>query len=82
MSPVVTNLIEDLRNEDNGQLIDKGKVIDRLLDLRLAAEGHVAIVAIIDARLSNVPGKSVVEVAWWQETLTELAAMGEHELTV
>lgn len=72
MVPVLDNLIAELKNDIEGQLVDKGRVIDHLLDLRLAAEGNSTAMAAVDALLASVPGKSVVETSWWSEALTGL----------
>ena len=73
MVSVLDNLIAELQNAIEGQLLDKGRVIDNLLDLRLAAEDNPAALAAVDALLGSVPGKSVVETSWWREALTGLS---------
>lgn len=81
MSLVLLNLITELQSAEHGQIIDRGRIIDHLLDLRLAAEGDPASTETIDQILANTPGKSTVETAWWQETLTTLRNGATRELT-
>lgn len=64
----------------SGELIDRVRVIDTLLDLRNAAESS-ELVAIIDDYLRNVPGQTSVRSSWWQATLDELALAASMELT-
>jgi hypothetical protein len=82
MGPVITNLIEELKHDTGEQLIDRGRVLDHLLDLRLAAGDQTTFVALIDELLANIPGKSVVEAAWWSETLDRLADLAQNEAVV
>ncbi len=81
MSLVLLNLITELQSAEHGQIIDRGRIIDHLLDLRLAAEGDIISTATIDQLLANTPGKSTVETAWWQETLASLRDGASRELT-
>ncbi len=81
MTLVLLNLITELQSAEHGQIIDRGRIIDHLLDLRLAAEGDLLITETIDQMLANTPGKSTVETTWWQETLTTLHARANRELT-
>lgn len=81
MSLVLLNLITELQSAEHGQIIDRGRIIDHLLDLRLAAEGDLLNTESIDQLLANTPGKSTVETTWWQETLTALHAGANRELT-
>jgi hypothetical protein len=77
---VLLNLITELQSAEHGQIIDRGRVIDHLLDLRIAAAGDLVTMEIIDGLLANTPGKSVVESRWWQETLSELRIGATREL--
>ena len=81
MSSVLLNLITELQSAEHGQIIDRGRIIDHLLDLRLAAEDDIISTATIDQLLANTPGKSTVETTWWQETLTSLRNGASRELT-
>jgi hypothetical protein len=65
-------LIQQYRSAIDGQLSDRQRVIDHLLDVRLAASDAPAIVDIVDRRLSDVPGLTTVENSWWSEVLDEL----------
>lgn len=79
MVNVMINLIEDFKGEATGQLIDRGRVVDCLLDLRSAADDQPHLVTLIDATLAELPGKNVVETEWWVETLDRLAAEAQPE---
>ena len=76
MVVVIVELIERLRAEVSGQVSDRGRVIDNLLDLRAAAEAHPDLVERIDHHLSELPGQTVVENSWWSAALDDLAARG------
>ncbi|MEZ5375628.1 MAG: hypothetical protein R2733_03890 [Acidimicrobiales bacterium] len=82
MDPVMSNLIAELRTAElaaaePGQLIDRGRIFDHLLDLRLEAGADSALVSMIDGVLASVPGKSVVELVWWRDTLDQIADAAE-----
>ncbi len=70
---VPENVIQDIRNQIDGQLVDRGRVIDHLLDLRIAG-GDDGFTAIVDELLSDVPGKTVVETEWFAAALDRLSA--------
>ena len=78
---VLLNLITELQSAEHGQIINRGRIIDHLLDLRLAAAGDLRTTAEIDGLLTDTPGKSTVETAWWQETLVRLRDSASRELT-
>ncbi len=78
---MLLNLITELQSADHGQIIDRGRIIDHLLDLRLAATGDPAITDVIDALLVETPGRTTVETAWWEETLAGLRDRAARELT-
>ena len=69
---MVESLIQQFRSGIDGQLSDKKRVIDHLLDVRLAAVGHPSIVAEVDRLLSDVPGVTTVENTWWTQALDDL----------
>jgi hypothetical protein len=74
-------LIAQAQSAVAGEIIDRSRVVDVLLDLRNAAEAVPALVEAVDASLKDVPGKTMVRSAWWRETLDELslaAAIEEH----
>lgn len=87
MDHVMTNLIAELRTAEvaeatPGQLIDRGRVIDYLLDLRLEAGNGTALTELLDSILGDVPGKSVVELVWWRDTLDRVADAAECQPAV
>jgi len=81
MSLVLLNLITELQSVEHGQIIDRGRIVDHLLDLRIAADHDLLMTEVIDDLLANTPGKSTVEAAWWQDTLTQLHSGASRELT-
>lgn len=78
---MLLNLITELQSVEHGQIINRGRVIDHLLDLRLAADGDPLTTATIDELLTDTPGKSTVETVWWQDTLVRLRDSASRELT-
>jgi hypothetical protein len=87
MGPVMTNLITELRTPDvvaatPGQLIDRGRVIDHLLDLRLAAGVDPVLTKMVDEYLAAVPGKTVVELVWWRDVLDRLWLTADYQPAV
>ena len=65
--------VGELRSAISGQLSDRNRVIDHLLDLRLESESP-GLVATIDELLADVPGLTVVENTWWVGALDKLEA--------
>jgi len=53
-------------------LIRKSLVVDRLLDLRAELGDEPLLKIEIDQQLASVPGQSVVEPAWWLNTVAAL----------
>ena len=82
MSTQFETLIEELISAINGEVIDKSRVADRLLDLRNEA-GSPALVDAVDDLLRNLPGRTMVVTSWWREALDGLglAAVIEREHT-
>lgn len=66
-------LIAELKSKIDGELIDRGRVTDHLLDLRLCSD-RPGFTALVDELLADLPGRSVVETSWWSEALDRLAA--------
>lgn len=60
-----------LRARINGQLSDRNRVIDHLLDIRLDT-GDPAMVFVVDELLSSVPGLTVVDNSWWSDALDRI----------
>ncbi|MFT7599306.1 MAG: hypothetical protein ACI8TP_002235 [Acidimicrobiales bacterium] len=82
IDPVMITMIEELKGEANGQLIDRGRVIDHLLDLRSAASDQEHLVTLLDSVLAELPGQTVVETEWWRATLDRLADEAQPEPVV
>jgi hypothetical protein len=82
MSTQFETLIGELITAIDGEVIDKARVIDRLLDLRNDAEAP-ALVDAVDQLLRNVPGRTMVTSEWWRESLEGLriAAIIDRERT-
>ena len=66
--------IDRLLDQVDGELTSKSRVIDALLDLRLAASELPDTVACIDAALADVPGRTTVSNSWWLGQLEALRA--------
>ncbi len=82
MSTQFENLIEELIIAINGEVIDRSRVADRLLDLRNEA-GSPGIVDAVDELLRNMPGRTMVVTSWWREALEglRLVAVIDREQT-
>lgn len=65
-------MIEQYKSDINGQLSDKRRVTDHLLDIRLAAADRPTVVAETDRLLAGMPGLTTVENEWWLEALDDL----------
>lgn len=72
--------IGELLEGVNGALLDRSRVVDTLLDLRLLAAGEPAVIEAIDALLGAVPGRSLVESAWYVDALSSLASAPQGDL--
>jgi hypothetical protein len=66
--------LKQLSDEIDGEVTDRGRTIDHLLDLRSDSDGMDALLAAIDVALTELPGKSVVPNDWWRSTLESLGA--------
>ncbi len=75
MEIVPSKMIEELKSIIEGQVIDRSRVIDHLLDLRLEAGSDERVVALVDEVLGSVPGKNSVEAEWWAATLDRFAEL-------
>jgi len=69
---VIETLIQELRTGIDGEVSDKARITDHLLDLRLAANSSPALVAEIDGVLADIPGRTTVANGWWQTVLDQL----------
>jgi hypothetical protein len=80
MSTEFESLIEALLGPLTGEVVDRSRVADRLLDLRNEA-GSPNLVEAVDELLRTVPGRTMVATAWWREALEglRLAAVVERE---
>ncbi len=67
----LTQRVAEIRAAINGQLSDKGRTVDHLLDMRLDFEAP-GIVAMIDELLIEMPGLTVVENSWLSGALDRL----------
>ncbi len=72
----ISEHIAGLKAAIDGQLSDKNRIIDHLLDMRLDF-GTPGIVAVIDELLADVPGLTVVENEWWSGALDRLSKASE-----
>lgn len=69
---MIETLIQELRNGIDGEVSDKSRVTDHLLDLRLAAAGEPALLTEIDETLMDIPGRTTVANGWWLAVLDQL----------
>lgn len=65
-------MIQQFRTDIDGQLSDKRRVIDSLLDVRLAAAAMPTVVRVVDRLLADMPGLTTVENTWWALALDDL----------
>ena len=65
-------MIQQCRKRIDGELSDKNRVTDQLLDIRLAASDRPEILEIVDRLLVERPGLTTVTNKWWTEALDEL----------
>ena len=63
----------------HGELIDRSRIVDALLDLRNSTSSP-SLVEVIDTALRDVPGRTTVRSSWWQGILDELNLAAELEL--
>lgn len=73
--------IQTFRDEIDGEVCSRSRVMDALLDLRLEAGGRHDIVDIADEALCDLPGQTMVPSDWWRERLDwfEMAAINPVE---
>ncbi len=65
-------MIDQFKANIDGQLSDKRRVTDHLLDIRLAAADMPAVIVETDRLLGDMPGLTTVENTWWRTALDEL----------
>jgi hypothetical protein len=63
----------------HGELIERARIVDALLDLRNTTSAS-SLVEVIDAALRTLPGRTTVRSSWWQGILDELNLAAELEL--
>jgi hypothetical protein len=73
MNMEIIQLLDSYRNEADGEVTSRSRVIDRLLDLRLEAE-EAALVALVDRALEDVPGRTTVPTNWWMDQIDVFSA--------
>ena len=73
--------IRKLRDDVDGDVCSRSRVIDGLLDLRLEAEGRPDVTELVDSALADAPGRTVVPADWWRDQLDmlEMAAINPVE---
>ena len=69
---VVESLVAEIRGSVGGELTSRNKVVDDLLDLRLAARADQEVVSVIDELLADLPGRSTVPNVWWLDALASV----------
>ena len=68
----ITELVDRLLDAIDGELTSRSRVVDGLLDLRLAAAELPEVIAQVDDCLATLPGNTTVANLWWMETLADL----------
>ena len=64
--------IADARSAVAGEVTSTSRVVDSLLDFRVAAGDDPIVVPLIDSILSTIPGRTVVTNDWWLARLDEI----------
>ena len=70
----ITELVDRLLDAIDGELTSRSRVVDGLLDLRLAA----ADLPEVDDCLATLPGNTTVTNLWWMETLADLRSAASN----
>jgi hypothetical protein len=78
-STTTYDAIGELLDRVDGALLDRSRVVDALLDLRLLAVGEPDLQDAIDGLLGAVPGRSLVDAGWYVQALNDLAALDVAE---
>ncbi|WP_420434822.1 hypothetical protein [Candidatus Poriferisocius sp.] len=74
----ITELVDGLLDAIDGELTSRSRVVDGLLDLRLAASDLPEVVAQVDDCLATLPGHTTVANRWWMETLADLRSAASN----
>lgn len=74
-------IIRTMRQDVDGDVCSRSRVMDALLDLRLEAGSRSDVTDLIDDALANLPGKTMVPADWWRDRLDmlELTAVNPVE---
>jgi hypothetical protein len=64
--------IDQLLDQVDGELTSRSRVVDSLLDLRLAATQLPGPIVVIDTALADIPGRTTVANEWWLDQLGTL----------
>jgi hypothetical protein len=78
MSEQFVQMIDETLAAMNGEVLDKSRVTDRLLDLRLVADAP-ALLAAVDELLRGIPGRTLVATEWFVDALSGLRLLAELE---
>ncbi|MXW41957.1 MAG: hypothetical protein F4138_07500 [Acidimicrobiia bacterium] len=68
----ITELVDRLLDAIDGELTSRSRVVDGLLDLRLAAAELPEVLIQVDEHLAALPGNTTVANGWWMEALADL----------
>lgn len=72
---LVQHEIDRLLDQLDGELTTHSRVVDALLDLRLAGESNEIFVLTVDDALANIPGRTAVQNDWWMGQLEKLSGL-------
>lgn len=69
---LVQHEIDRLLDDIDGELTTHSRVVDALLDLRLAAGSNEIFTLAVDDALATIPGRTAVPNSWWMEQLERM----------
>lgn len=74
---LIQHEIDRLLDGIDGDVTTQSRVVNGLLDLRLAGENNELFVLAVDDALASIPGRTAVANDWWMARLAELrSALG------
>ena len=71
---LIQHEIDRMLDEIDGELTTHSRIVDALLDLRLAGAANELLVIAIDDALANIPGRTAVPNEWWMTQLEKFTA--------
>jgi len=62
-------VIRSIREAVDGDVCSRSRVMDALLDLRLASNDRHDVIELVDVALRELPGRTMVPADWWRDRL-------------